>query len=169
MIGVLDEQQPALAATEGAGIDETDLTLTGLGEAWPRLGLRLLGHPASRELGRYIVAGSVAFICDASTLYLLTEFFRVNYLISALAGFGFGLAVSYLTSRFWVFKRRTLTNTTAETAIFSGIAISGLGLNEAILWSFQAKLGISYLIAKVVSGGAVAVWNFVFRKIMLFR
>jgi putative flippase GtrA len=123
----------------------------------------------SRELGRYFLAGCLAFACDASTLYILTRFLGVYYLKSAIAGFGFGLVVSYLTSRFWVFERRTLTNTTAESAIFSGIAISGLGLNEAVLWIFQAKLGIGYLVAKFVSGGALFAWNFTVRKVALFR
>jgi putative flippase GtrA len=136
---------------------------------WSEFRVRMANSPLSRELGRYFLAGCLAFTCDASTLFVLTRFLRVYYLISAVAGFGVGLVVSYLSSRYWVFERRTLTNTAAETAIFSAIAVSGLGLNEAVLWLFQAKLGISYLIAKCVSGGALFAWNFAVRKVALFR
>jgi putative flippase GtrA len=130
---------------------------------------RPLQAPMSRELVRYIVVGGVAFACDASTLYVLTAFLGVYYLISAVVGFGIGLAVNYLLSRSWVFERRTLTNASVEATVFGVIGIAGLGLNEAILWTFQDKLGISYLIAKGVSGVAVFVWNFTIRKITLFR
>jgi putative flippase GtrA len=130
---------------------------------------RPLGRPVSREFVRYAVVGAFAFACDASTLYVLTAFLGVYYLISAVVGFGVGLAVNYLLSRTWVFERRTLTNASMEATVFSVIGIAGLGLNEAILWTFQGKLGISYLIAKGVSGVAVFVWNFTIRKITLFR
>ena len=133
------------------------------------LGVRTVGRPVTREFGRYIFVGAFAFACDASTLYVLTEFLRVHYLISAAAGFGLGLIVNYLLSRSWVFARRTLTNAPMELAIFSAIGIAGLGLNEAILWTFSEKLGIHYLFAKGVSGGVVLMWNFGARKVALFR
>jgi putative flippase GtrA len=157
------------AGAEAVLVGDTGAAAGALSGARPWLGIRALRSPVSREFGRYFVAGCLAFACDASTLYVLTRFLRVYYLKSAIAGFGFGLVVSYLTSRFWVFERRTVTNTTVESAIFSGIAISGLGLNEAVLWIFQAKLGIGYLIAKFVSGGALFGWNFTVRKLALFR
>jgi putative flippase GtrA len=125
--------------------------------------------PVSREFVRYLIVGGFAFACDATTLYVLTAFLGVYFLISAVIGFVLGLMVNYLLSRSWVFERRTLTNTSVEVTVFSAIGIAGLGLNEAILWTFQDKLRISYLIAKGVSGVVVFLWNFAIRKVALFR
>lgn len=130
---------------------------------------RPLEAPVSREFLRYVVVGGFAFICDASALYVLTASLGLYYLISAAIGFGIGLIVNYLLSRSWVFERRNLTNVPLEATVFTAIGITGLGLNEAILWTFQSKLGISYLAAKGVSGVAVFVWNFTIRKVALFR
>jgi len=132
-------------------------------------GGRWAGSGVRREFARYLVVGGFAFACDASTLFSLTQFLRVNYLVSGVVGFTLGVGVNYLLCRKWVFQRRTLKNTPAEMTIFTLIGVVGLGMNEAILWTFQAKLGIYYLFAKGVSGVVVFMWNFGARKVALFR
>lgn len=127
------------------------------------------GRGVRGEFVRYVIVGGLAFVCDASTLFSLTHFLGVNYLVSAPLGFIVGTAVNYVLSRKWVFQRRTLKNTPTEMTIFTLIGIVGLGLNEAILWVFQSKLGIYYLFAKGVSGVVVFGWNFGARKLALFR
>lgn len=108
-------------------------------------------------------------MCDTSTLFSLTQFLKVNYLVSAPLGFVVGTIVNYTLSRTWVFERRRIVSTPAEMTIFTLIGVVGLGLNELILWFFQARLRIYYLIAKGVSGVVVFVWNFGARKLTLFR
>ena len=114
------------------------------------------------------MVGGISFVCDTTTLYSLTQFLKVNYLISAPIGFLIGTVVNYALSRTWVFERRRLVNTSVEMTVFALIGVVGLGLNELILWFFQAKLGIYYLFAKGVSGGMVLIWNFGARKLTLF-
>lgn len=130
---------------------------------------RWAGNRAAREFVRYLFAGGIAFIGDASTLFSLTQFLGVNYLISAVFGFIVGVTINYLICRNWVFRLRRLKNTTAEMGIFTVIGVVGLGMNELILWTFQAKLGIYYMFAKGVSGVVVLGWNFSARKLALFR
>lgn len=134
------------------------------------------GMNAGREPGgvrgeffRYFLVGGFAFVCDTTVLFSLTHFLKVNYLVSAPVGFVVGTVVNYVLSRSWVFRRRTLKNTPAELTIFTLIGIVGLALNELILWVFQSKLGIYYLLAKGVSGVTVFMWNFGVRKLALFR
>jgi putative flippase GtrA len=121
------------------------------------------------EFFRYLLVGGFAFVCDTFTLFSLTHYLKVNYLVSGALGFLVGTAVNYVLSKSWVFQRRTLQNTTAEVMIFTLIGVVGLGLNEWILWFFQSKLGIYYLYAKGVSGVTVFMWNFGARKVALFR
>lgn len=121
------------------------------------------------EFYRYVVVGGLSTICDAFTLFSLTHFAGVNYLISAPIGFSVGTIVNYFLSGSWVFERRRLKNKPAELTIFSLIGVVGLSLNELILWFFQSRLGIFYLFAKGVSAVVVLAWNFGARKIILFR
>ena len=121
------------------------------------------------QFARYTVVGGVAFAVDFGFLFLLTHFGGVYYLISAAVSFVLGLAVNYALSRVWVFSQRTLSNATLEFTIFALIGVAGLGLNELGMWLLASRLGLEYLLAKMVTAAFVYVWNFAARKYSLFR
>ena len=132
----------------------------------------LLSAPAQRtvqQFARYLVVGGLAFLVDLGTLYALTEFAGLHYLVSAAVAFLLGSAVNYALSRMWVFDRRVIQNTSLEILAFTAIGIVGLGLNEAIIWFIHEPMHFHYLAAKIVSGGIVLIWNFGARKFLLFR
>jgi putative flippase GtrA len=131
----------------------------------------VLGSPCrtAHQFARYLVVGGLAFLVDLGTLYLLTEFAGIYYLVSAAVAFLLGLAVNYLLSRTWVFDRRVIGNTGLEFLVFAAIGVVGLGLNEAIIWFLHEPMNFHYLVAKIVSGGIVLLWNFGARKFWLFR
>ena len=121
------------------------------------------------QFTRYLVAGGLAFVVDFGSLYLLTEFAGLHYLISAAVAFLFGLVTNYCLSRLWVFDRRTMENVAVEFVIFAVIGIVGLGLNEVIIWFVREKIHFHYMIGKMISAGIVLIWNFGARKFVLFR
>jgi putative flippase GtrA len=120
------------------------------------------------QFARYLAVGGVAFAADFGTLYVLTEFARLHYLVSAAVGFLLGLALNYLLSRVWVFDRRSMDSATAEFVVFALIGIVGLGMNEGIIWFVRERIHFHYLVAKAISAGIVLVWNFGARKALLF-
>jgi putative flippase GtrA len=133
---------------------------------------RLLKQETERtviQLIRYVFVGGAAFIVDFGSLFILTDFFGIYYLVSAAIAFILGLIVNYSLSISWVFNNRTLDNSTLEFGVFSLIGIVGLGLNEIFIWFFTAKIGFYYLISKVISAIIVLLWNFFARKYVLFR
>ena len=127
------------------------------------------GSAVRREFARYLIVGGLAFVFDTFALFSLTQFLKVNYLVSAPLGFVGGTIVNYTLCRTWVFERRRIVSTPAEMTIFTLIGVVGLGANELILWFFQSKLKIYYMIGKAVSGVVVFGWNFGARKLALFR
>lgn len=122
-----------------------------------------------REFFRYSVAGGLAFLIDASVLYLLTEFGGLHYLISACGSFVLGLVTVYVLNVAWVFERRSVPNRGAEFSIFVGINLVSLGLNELLLWLLTEKAGLHYLASKSVATGFIWFGNFFMRKMILFR
>lgn len=60
----------------------------------------------SLQFLRYIFVGGIACCVDFGTLFFLTDFCKVFYLVSAAVGFLFGLLVNYGLSVSWVFPRR---------------------------------------------------------------
>lgn len=118
---------------------------------------------------RYILVGGAAFLVDFGSLYILTDFFTIYYLISAAIAFILGLITNYLLSISWVFNRRTFYNKPFEFGVFAMIGIIGLILNEVFIWVFTAELGFYYLISKILSAIIILFWNFFARKFTLFR
>jgi dolichol-phosphate mannosyltransferase len=57
--------------------------------------LRLIKFHASRILG---------FIATMITLFLITEFLNIHYLISNIIAIGIGTLINYFTSDLWVWK-----------------------------------------------------------------
>lgn len=121
------------------------------------------------QLFRYTFVGGIAYCIDFGSLFFLTEFVKINYLISAAIAFLLGLITNYLLSTLWVFSKRTVADKKIEFLVFSIIGLVGLGLNEAMIWFFTEFANFHYLISKMFSTVVVFLWNFFARKKILFN
>jgi putative flippase GtrA len=121
------------------------------------------------QLFRYVFVGGASFLVDFGSLFLLTDFFGIYYLISAAIAFLLGLITNYILSVNWVFSKRTLDNMKLEFGFFALIGIIGLGLNELFIWFFTDQLQIYYLFSKIFAAVIIMFWNFFARKFTLFR
>lgn len=119
---------------------------------------------------RYLISGGTAFLIDTGLLALLTELFGQEHLLlwTAIA-FLTGLLVTYLFSILWVFDNRSMKSRTAEVAIFVLIGVVGLGFTELLMWLFAQKAGLHYLLSKIITTVIVFIWNFMAKKLLLFR
>lgn len=116
---------------------------------------------------RYIFVGGLATVVDMGTLFLLTTFGGVFYLLSAAIGFILGLSTNYALSIGWVFE--TTGDFKKEFSLFAVIGVGGLILNEIIIWVLVDHLEIYYMSAKIVSVILVLFWNFGMRKKFVFK
>ena len=121
------------------------------------------------QLFRYTIVGGFAFIVDFGSLYLLTEYAHVYYLISAAIAFILGLSINYALSVKWVFINHSLKSKSLEFAIFALIGLLGLAINELVIWFFKEIVQIHYLYSKLISTLVVYLFNFFSRKMTLFR
>lgn len=121
------------------------------------------------QLIRYGFVGGIAFVADYGSLYALTEWCGIQYLVSAALAFIIGLTINYLLSNWIVFSTHRLQNRWIEFAIFAVIGVIGLGLNEVIMYVCCEKIGMHYMVAKLISTALVFLWNFFVRKLILFN
>ena len=128
----------------------------------------MIADPRIQEFLRYGMASAAALAVDFGLLVLLTSVFGVDYLISAAVGFSVGVVVVYILSITWVFRGRTNENRGSEFAVFVAIGIAGLGVNELIMWQGTETAGLPYQVSKLLSAGCVFLFNFTFRKLLLF-
>lgn len=120
------------------------------------------------EFMGYAIVGGIATVVDVGSLYVITEFFGIYYLLSNVASFGLGLLTNYGLSIRFVFKHRKMRDARAEFAIFAGVGIAGLVLNTGLLWLFTSLIGIYYLISKGMAVILVFLFNYFVRKYLLF-
>ena len=121
------------------------------------------------QLFRYVFVGGLAFLVDYGLLFALTEYVGLHYLLSATCSFLAGLIVNYLISITWIFNQSKLKNKWMEFTIFGLIGVVGLGLNNLFLYLLTDKLGVHYMISKIVVAAIVMLWNFIARKVILFK
>ena len=123
---------------------------------------------AHRELPKYFLVCSVSFSSDYATLFCLTEFLELHYLISALIGFLIGNVSNYLIATKLVFERRRLSSRFNESFIYVAIGFLVLPIHHGILWFCTENLQIVYYISKFIASGVVFFVIFGLRKFILF-
>ena len=115
---------------------------------------------------RYIFVGGAAFVADAGSLWLVSLF--AHYLVAAAAAFIIGLIVNFALSKLFVFTDNTHSKA-AEFITYGLIGVVGLGLTELLMYLFTEKLGLYFMLSKIITAVIVLVWNFAARKIILYR
>ena len=87
-------------------------------------------------------------------------------------GFGVGLAVNYALSLLFVFtqpKDRGKGRSVGAFVVFGIVGLLGLLWTELGMWLGIEILEWNYMLVKVFVTGAVLVWNYLGRKILIFR
>ena len=120
------------------------------------------------QLFRYGFVGGMAFLVDYTTLFCLTHYAGIPYLLSAIIAFIFGLIANYLISISWVFQHSRKMRVWQEFLFFAVIGVVGLGLNELIMYVVTDIIHLHYMISKLFSTVIVFFWNFFARKYLVF-
>ncbi len=128
------------------------------------------------EFLRYVVVGGIAFVVDFATLVacqeLYFERFSWGVYVATVAGFCTGLATNYILSLLFVFtqvKDQGKGRSLGAFLTFGVIGLLGLFWTELGMWVGIECLAWNYMIVKVLVTGAVLVWNYLGRKILIFK
>lgn len=139
------------------------------------------------EFVRYCIVGGTAFLFETATHWILWKFFlgnetNLNTFIATAAGFVVGLAVNYILSILWVFtaeNQQKKGKTFKAFAIFAIVGLIGFGLKELLMYLGAVFTGVPlatfgdkavpYYATHIISAGIVLVWNYIGRKVFVFR
>jgi putative flippase GtrA len=131
-----------------------------------------------QEFARYLLVGGTAFLVDTGILYLTqrTIFYNMGetgVLISTALGFTAGLIYNYILSIIFVFRKtsnRVKSGDVKPFLIFTIIGVIGLGITEGGMYLGIRLFGLSYyLIIKVFIAVIVLFWNYIGRKVFIFK
>jgi putative flippase GtrA len=119
---------------------------------------------------RYVFVGGIATIVDWGVYYLLSEVAGIHYLVAHVVSFFAGLITNFVLSKLLVFKaNEAKVNPVLEFVGYAVIGLIGLGLSALIIFLLHGKLGLNNMVSKIISTLIVLVWNYVARKLILYR
>jgi len=130
------------------------------------------------EFFRYILVGGLAFIVDFGVLYLSKTLLfphmgHTGILLAAALGFTAGLIFNYIFSLLFVFKQideNAKRRKIRSFILFVIIGIIGLLITELCMYAGVYLFGQKwYLIVKIFTAGIVLMWNYLGRKIFIFK
>lgn len=119
------------------------------------------------QIAKYATVGTIAAIIDFGVLFLLTDEFGLYYLASATCSFILAAIVNFILNRNWTFQSNGQKR--KQFPVFLMVATSGLLINVNIMYFSVERLGMYYLMAKVLSSGIVIMWNFFGNKFITFK
>ena len=138
--------------------------------------LMILPLPMIFEFLRYAVVGGIAFLADFGTLVGFQElvFSQCSWgvYVSTVCGFVVGLAVNYFLSLLFVFTQAKdcgKGRSFGAFVVFGVIGLVGLVLTELGMCLGIECLGWNYMVVKILVTGGVLMWNYLGRKLIVFR
>ena len=117
---------------------------------------------------KYSAVGGTTFAFDLALLFVLTDFFEVQYLVAAGVAFLIAVSGNYFISRRYVFKK---TTTGLGNGYLSFFAIAGVGLLVVMggMYVLVAQLGVNYYLARIGIAGLTGFWNYLLNLYVNFK
>ena len=122
----------------------------------------------------YFAVGGASAIVEWVAFYLLGKAFGMAYLPATALAFVFSTTTNWFLGRMFTFKGSTLgQKKTKEIIQVFGVSAVGLLGNLALMYLFVSVLGMNTdllkTIAKILATGIVFIWNFLARKLWIYR
>lgn len=134
----------------------------GVGAEAVGMGRRLRGERLF-EVARFCFVGGMCFLIDYGLLFVCTEYGGIPYLWSSGISFSVSVLVNYWLCLAYVF-RGAGQQSRRQRVLFLGSSVTGLGINQVVMWALVDGLGVYYMVAKLFATGVVTFWNYVMKR-----
>jgi len=126
------------------------------------------------EFCRYILVGGSAFLIDFGLFHLFdTYIFAGKYLyLSVFIGYFVGLIYNFLLSCKYVFENgfdKIKDKEIKSFIVFTIIGLIGLVLTELFMHLFVKICHFDSDISRIITSAIVLFWNYIARKVIIFK
>ena len=125
----------------------------------------------NKEIILYVIFGVLTTIVNLIAYYLFSNIININYLISNAIAWIISVVFAYITNKFFVFNSSYINKDVIieEFIKFMNCRLIS-GLSEVVLlFLFVDLLLINDIVAKLIIGVLVALINFIFSKVFIFK
>ena len=126
-------------------------------------------HPTAMRLVRFVISGGTATAVNLGTLFLLTHFWGMWYLLSSVFAFAASFFVSFTMQKLWTFGDTSKSRAHVQVFLYFLVILVALVINTALIYIFVEYMHFHYLLAQLISGIFIAFMNYFSYKHLVFR
>lgn len=138
-------------------------------------GKQLINQREFRRFIRFALIGVVGTVVDFTLLIVLKELIGLPTLLANTLSYSAGILNNFTLNRIWTYPDSRTRKALVQLLQFVLVSITGLLLNNLIVYGLEQPLGnlvgaadYGYLIAKAAATGLVMVWNFIVNRFWTF-
>jgi len=120
------------------------------------------------QVPRALVVSAIAAGIDVLIYFLLVQLAGWHPLVAATLSYLVGGVAQYVLCSLWVFSY-VPNNAPISILIFTALSLGGLIITWGVIWLLFDQLHTHYLTAKCAALGMAFCWNFISRKLLIFR
>ncbi len=120
-----------------------------------------------KQLFVYLIVGGIATVAEWASFYLLDDTMGINYMLATTIAFAFSTFVNWLAGKILLFKENK--DGIKELIQIYLTSIAGLIFNLIIMWVAIEIFSIPNFVSKVIATGIVFFWNFIIRKLFIYK
>ena len=124
--------------------------------------------PRIVAVGKYGISGGCAAVANIGTLYVLTEYAHVYYLLSAVIAFVVAFFVSFPLQKFWTFDNRETSKMHTQMGVYLLVSVCNMICNAALLFLLVEEFHVWYIGAEISVALLLAVVTFFVYRV-IFR
>lgn len=121
------------------------------------------------QLVRYGFVGGIAALTEWATFFLFDGIVHWHYMLATVLSFLIATFVNWAVGRCTMFQKAAKVGTACEILGIYFVSGIGLVLNLFLMFFFVEKIGIRNAVAKITATGLVFIWNFISRKLFIYR
>lgn len=122
----------------------------------------------------YFLVGGMAAIVEWVMFFSFSTLIGFNYILSTVLAFIFSTTANWILGRLLTFRNSSMSqNKMKEISLVFIVSAVGLSFNLILMYIFVTLMKmdtpILQLLSKVGATGIVFIWNFLIRKLFIYR
>lgn len=137
--------------------------------------MKLLNKANIKQFISYFFVGGVAAILEWVMFFIFANVLQINYFVSTVIAFIFSTTANWILGRITTFKDNNTYKDKKAKEAFLVFVVSAIGLlfNLILMYLFVTVMGfdssLGKTLSKIAATGIVFIWNFLIRKLVIYK
>lgn len=137
--------------------------------------MKLLNKANLKQFISYFFVGGVAAIVEWVMFFIFANVLQINYFVSTVIAFIFSTTANWILGRITTFKDNNTYKDKKAKEAFLVFIVSAIGLlfNLILMYLFVTVMGfdssLGKTLSKIAATGIVFIWNFLIRKLVIYK